>query len=61
MKKKTVVALDAMGGDNAPLEIVKGAVEAVNERDDIIVHLFGDEEQVRNELKKYTYQETSSP
>lgn len=55
MKKKTVVALDAMGGDNAPLEIVKGAVEAVNERDDIIVHLFGDEEQVRNELKKYTY------
>jgi len=55
MKKKTIVALDAMGGDNAPQEIVKGAVDAVKERDDIIVHLFGDEEQVRNELKKYTY------
>lgn len=24
------VALDAMGGDNAPGEIVKGAVDAVN-------------------------------
>ena len=24
------VALDAMGGDNAPYEIVKGAVDAVN-------------------------------
>lgn len=55
MKKKTIVALDAMGGDNAPQEIVKGAVDAVKERDDIIVHLFGDEEQVRNELKKYIY------
>ena len=25
------VAVDAMGGDNAPVEIVKGAIEAVNE------------------------------
>ena len=25
------VAVDAMGGDNAPAEIVKGAVEAVNQ------------------------------
>ena len=25
------VAVDAMGGDNAPAEIVKGAVEAVQE------------------------------
>ena len=27
-----VVAVDAMGGDNAPVEIVKGCVEAVKER-----------------------------
>ena len=52
---KTIVALDAMGGDNAPMEIVKGAVEAVKQREDIIVHLFGDEKLVRDELKKYTY------
>jgi glycerol-3-phosphate acyltransferase PlsX len=36
---KVVVALDAMGGDNAPLEIVKGAVSAVNEEKDVTVKL----------------------
>ena len=30
MEKIVKVALDAMGGDNAPGEIVKGAVDAVN-------------------------------
>ena len=29
MSEMTIVALDAMGGDNAPGEMVKGAVEAV--------------------------------
>ena len=37
MSDVTRVALDAMGGDNAPGEIVKGAVDAVNSRDDIKV------------------------
>ena len=32
MSDVTRVALDAMGGDNAPAEIVKGAVEAVQKR-----------------------------
>ena len=31
MENKVVIALDAMGGDYAPVETVKGAVEAVNE------------------------------
>ena len=30
MSETTIVALDAMGGDNAPQEIVKGAVNAIN-------------------------------
>ena len=30
MQTITKVALDAMGGDNAPAEIVKGAVDAVD-------------------------------
>ena len=55
MTDKTIVALDAMGGDNAPMEIVKGAVEAVNTSEAIIVHLFGDETQIRRELAKYSY------
>ena len=31
MDKKIIVALDAMGGDYAPVETVKGAVDAVKE------------------------------
>ena len=49
------VAVDAMGGDNAPGEIVKGAVEAVNKRSDIHVLLVGQEEAVKKELDSHTY------
>ena len=55
MQELVKVAVDAMGGDHAPLEIVKGAVEAVNSRDDIKVFLVGQEEAVRAELQKYQY------
>ena len=44
MSDMTRVALDAMGGDNAPVEMVKGAVEAVQKRNDIQVLLTGKEE-----------------
>lgn len=53
----TRVVLDAMGGDFAPAEPVKGAVDAVRDRDDIQVILVGQEEVVRQELAKYTYSE----
>ena len=33
MEKRITVALDAMGGDYAPMETVKGAVDAVKELD----------------------------
>ena len=49
------VALDAMGGDNAPVEIIKGAIDAINKRNDIKVILVGKEEVVKAELAKYTY------
>jgi len=51
----TVVALDAMGGDNAPSEMVKGAVDAVNARNDIKVILVGKEDVINKELSEYTY------
>lgn len=54
-KEITVVAVDAMGGDNAPAEIIKGAVDAVNEREDIKVILVGIAENISGELEKYTY------
>ncbi len=49
------VAVDAMGGDNAPGEIIKGAVDAVNARDDIEVLLVGKEDVVKQGLGAYTY------
>lgn len=55
MKRMVRVAIDAMGGDNAPGQIVKGAVEAINEREDIQVILVGKEEAINAELSNYTY------
>ncbi|MBO6111495.1 MAG: phosphate acyltransferase PlsX [Lachnospiraceae bacterium] len=55
MAETVNVALDAMGGDNAPLEIVAGAVDAVNKKDNIVVYLVGDTAKVEAELKKYEY------
>lgn len=56
MQEFVNVAVDAMGGDNAPFEIVKGAVEAANEDKRIRVFLVGQEEAVRTELAKYHYE-----
>ena len=47
MAEMTRVALDAMGGDNAPVEMVKGAVDAVNKEQSVTVLLVGIEEIVR--------------
>lgn len=49
------VALDGMGGDNAPFEIVKGAVEAVNESSKVKVYITGTKEMIEAELAKYNY------
>lgn len=55
MSEKTIVAVDAMGGDNAPGEIVKGAVEAVLASEQVMIKLVGKEELVKEELAKYEY------
>ena len=57
MQEMIKVALDAMGGDNAPDEIIKGAMEAVGLREDIKVFLVGKEELIREKLKAYSYRE----
>ena len=54
MEKRITVALDAMGGDYAPMETVKGAVDAVKELD-VNIKLVGPAEQLRTELAKYQY------
>ncbi len=49
------VAVDAMGGDHAPAELVRGAIEAVNTNREIKVFLVGRETVIKEELAKYTY------
>lgn len=44
------IALDAMGGDNAPREIIQGALVALAKRDDINITLVGNEEIIKSEL-----------
>ena len=53
MAELVKVVVDAMGGDNAPEEPVKAAVEAVKEREDIFVILTGLEDVIKKELNKY--------
>lgn len=55
MTETTNIALDAMGGDNAPAEIVKGAVEAVEKEPSMKVFLVGIQEAIERELIKYQY------
>lgn len=55
MGEMTKVAVDAMGGDNAPAEIVKGAIEAVTENSRIKVYLTGRQDVIKKELVQYTY------
>ncbi|MDO4615897.1 MAG: phosphate acyltransferase PlsX [Lachnospiraceae bacterium] len=55
MSEKIRVVLDAMGGDFAPAEPVKAAVEALNENTELFIYLTGKEDQINQELQKYTY------
>lgn len=48
------IAVDGMGGDHAPVEIVKGCVYAINEMD-IEISLFGKREVLEPELAKYHF------
>lgn len=49
------IALDAMGGDNAPLETIKGAVAALEEISELELVLVGKKEVIEAELSKYKY------
>lgn len=44
------IAVDAMGGDHAPVEIVKGTVQAAQKLNDVEIILVGDEKRVNSEL-----------
>ncbi|MCM3356966.1 MULTISPECIES: phosphate acyltransferase PlsX [unclassified Psychrobacillus] len=47
------ISIDAMGGDNAPHEIVKGAYEALEAFDDLNIILYGDESKLESLVTKH--------
>lgn len=53
--EKTIVALDAMGGDNAPSQMVKGAVDAAGKNPNVIIKLVGRQDALEKELSQYEY------
>lgn len=55
MSEQIRVVVDAMGGDYAPAEPVRGAVDALLENSSLKIILTGDENKIRAELEKYTY------
>lgn len=54
----TKIAIDAMGGDDAPKAIVDGAVWALKENQGIFLYLVGDQEQIKDILATQTYDES---
>ncbi len=48
------IGIDAMGGDNAPHEIVRGAVEGISAVNGSELVLIGDDRAIRAELEKLT-------
>ncbi len=45
------IAVDAMGGDHAPAQIVRGAIEAVRKYDNCEIVLVGDQDKIKAELE----------
>ena len=49
------IAIDGMGGDNAPMAVVEGVVEAFKEYQDIEIYITGPRDKIEAEFNKYTY------
>lgn len=60
MTEYTKVALDAMGGDNAPDSNVTGAIRAVKENDRLMVYLVGREADIRASIDRCSASEGGS-
>ena len=56
MTKKITIAIDAMGGDNAPKKNIEGLsifLKKNKVKDDFVIHLFGDKDSLNSELIKH--------
>ena len=56
MNKKITIAIDAMGGENAPKKNIEGLNIFLNKNksnNDFIIHLYGDENVLKKEISKF--------
>lgn len=49
------IAIDGMGGDNAPQAVIEGITQAIKEYNNIEVYITGPEATINAELSKYDY------
>lgn len=49
------VVLDVMGGDNAPVELIKGGVLSVNKNKDLHIIMVGKQDIINSQLLNYEY------
>ena len=52
------IAIDAMGGDNAPDAILRGTAAALEKYKDVEIVLFGPEQLLKEKLSSYSYDES---
>lgn len=48
--EKIIIAVDAMGGDNAPNAVIEGCVQALNAMKDVSIRLFGPQNEIETLL-----------
>ena len=51
------IALDVLGGDNAPISCIEGAINYLNSKEEPVadIMLVGNEVEIKSALKSYTY------
>jgi len=52
MQKKITIAVDAMGGDDSPLKVIKGIEKHSNESQDIFYNIYGDSDIIKKIIKQ---------
>ncbi len=62
MSKKISIAIDAMGGDNSPDKTIEGIkifLQKNVSKDDFVLNIFGNEEVIKDKLRKYNIKSSS--
>tara|TARA_B100000575_G_scaffold292986_1_gene302976 strand:- start:8749 stop:9786 length:1038 start_codon:yes stop_codon:yes gene_type:complete len=56
MSKKITIAIDAMGGENAPDKTIQGVSHFISNnknQNDFLINLFGDEKKIKDKINEY--------